>query len=110
MGFQATGLRSFHISLPYLLLAVRSAIKDTCVLENIHQASLAHGSDASAHRTIVLRNQGRLAMDGTASSINGCILMKFRVSSGNSLDTLYFSADGVPAQQPGLKTVNENKI
>lgn len=35
--------------------------------------------------------------------------MKFSVSSGNSLDTLYFSADGVPAQQPGLKTMKEKK-
>lgn len=67
-------------------------------------------TDLIAYRTIVLRNQGRLAMDGTASSINGCILMKFRVSSGNSLDTLYFSVDVVPAQQPGLKTEKEKVI
>lgn len=28
--------------------------------------------------------------------------MKLSVSSGNSLDTLYLSMDGVPAQLPGL--------
>ena len=52
---------------------------------------------------MVLRNQGLLAMEGTASSIRGCILMKLSVSSGNSLDTLYLSMDGVPAQLPGLQ-------
>lgn len=52
--------------------------------------------------TIVLRNQGLLTMDGTASSISGCVLMKFRVSSGNSLEVTYFSNDVEPAQQPGL--------
>lgn len=54
------------------------------------------------HLTIVLRNQGLLTMEGTASSIRGCVLMKFRVSSGNSLDVTYFSNDVEPAQQPGL--------
>lgn len=58
----------------------------------------------NTYRTMVLRNQGLLAMEGTASSIRGCILMKLSVSSGNSLDTLYLSMDGVPAQLPGLKT------
>lgn len=29
--------------------------------------------------------------------------MKLSVSSGNSLDTLYLSMDGVPAQLPGLQ-------
>lgn len=29
--------------------------------------------------------------------------MKLSVSSGNSLDTLYLSMDGVPAQFPGLQ-------
>lgn len=56
----------------------------------------------NTYRTIVLRNQGLLAMEGTASSISGCILMKLSVSSGNSLDTLYLSMDEVPAQLPGL--------
>lgn len=56
----------------------------------------------NTYRTIVLRNQGLLAMEGTASSIRGCILMKLSVSSGNSLDTLYLSMDGEPAQLPGL--------
>lgn len=55
------------------------------------------------YRTMVLRNQGLLAMEGTASSIRGCILMKLSVSSGNSLDTLYLSIGGVPAQLPGLQ-------
>lgn len=41
-------------------------------------------------------------MEDTDSSIKGCILMKFKVSSGNSLDVLYFSSDADPAQQPGL--------
>ena len=57
----------------------------------------------NTYRTMVLRNQGLLAMEGTASSIRGCILMKLSVSSGNSLDTLYFSMGGVPAQLPGLQ-------
>lgn len=57
----------------------------------------------NTYRTIVLRNQGLLAMEGTASSISGCILMKLSVSSGNSLDTLYLSMDEVPAQLPGLR-------
>lgn len=57
--------------------------------------------------TIVLRNQGRLTMEGTASSISGCVLMKFRVSSGNSLDVTYFSNDVEPAQQPGLYKTRE---
>lgn len=55
------------------------------------------------HLTIVLRNQGLLMMEGTASSMSGCVLMKFRVSSGNSLELAYFSKDDDPAQQPGLK-------
>ena len=57
----------------------------------------------NTYRTMVLRNQGLLAMEGTASSIRGCILMKLSVSSGNSLDTLYLSMDEVPAQLPGLR-------
>lgn len=57
----------------------------------------------NTYRTIVLRNQGLLAMEGTASSMRGCILMKLSVSSGNSLDTLYLSMDGEPAQLPGLR-------
>lgn len=42
-------------------------------------------------------------MEGTASSMSGCVLMKFRVSSGNSLEVAYFSKEEEPAQQPGLK-------
>lgn len=42
-------------------------------------------------------------MEGTASSMSGCVLMKFRVSSGNSLEVAYFSKEDEPAQQPGLK-------
>lgn len=57
----------------------------------------------NTYRTMVLRNQGLFAMEGTASSIRGCILMKLSVSSGNSLDTLYLSIGGVPAQLPGLQ-------
>lgn len=53
--------------------------------------------------TIVLRNQGLLMMEGTASSMSGCVLMKFRVSSGNSLEVAYFSKEDDPAQEPGLK-------
>lgn len=64
----------------------------------------------NTYRTMVLRNQGLLAMEGTASSIRGCILMKLSVSSGNSLDTLYLSMDGVPAQLPGLQTERMEKI
>lgn len=55
------------------------------------------------HLTIVLRNHGLLMTEGTASSMSGCVLMKFRVSSGNSLEVVYFSKDDEPAQQPGLK-------
>lgn len=53
--------------------------------------------------TIVLRNQGLLIMEGTASSMSGCVFMKFRVSSGNSLEVAYFSKEDDPAQQPGLE-------
>jgi hypothetical protein len=42
-------------------------------------------------------------MEGTASSMRGCVLTKFRVSSGNSLEVAYFSKEDEPAQQPGLK-------
>lgn len=55
------------------------------------------------HLTIVLRNHGLLMMDGTASSMSGCVLMKFKVSSGNSLEVVYFSKEVEPAQQPGLQ-------
>lgn len=55
------------------------------------------------HLTIVLRNHGLLMTEGTASSMSGCVLMKFSVSSGNSLEVVYFSKEGEPAQQPGLK-------
>lgn len=55
------------------------------------------------HLTIVLRNHGLLMTEGTASSMSGCVLMKFRVSSGKSLEVAYFSKEDEPAQQPGLK-------
>ena len=55
------------------------------------------------HLTIVLRNHGLLMTEGTASSMSGCVLMKFRVSSGNSLEVAYFSKEDEPAQQLGLK-------
>lgn len=42
-------------------------------------------------------------MEGTASSMSGCVFMKFRVSSGNSLEVAYFSKEDDPAQQPGLE-------
>lgn len=61
------------------------------------------GGWLDTHLTIVLRNHGRLMMDGTASSMSGCVLMKFRVSSGSSLEVAYLSKDDEPAQQPGLK-------
>lgn len=71
-----------------------------CVLRQCQAGAFgAH----ETYRTMVLRNQGLLAMEGTASSISGCILMKLSVSSGNSLDTLYLSMDAVPAQLPGLR-------
>lgn len=35
--------------------------------------------------------------------------MKLRVSSGNSLETLYLSMDAVPAQLPGLKNREEEE-
>ena len=57
----------------------------------------------NTHLTIVLRYHGLLMMDGTASSIIGCVLMKFKVSSGNSLEVVYFSKEEEPAQQPGLQ-------
>jgi len=60
------------------------------------------GGGGDPYRTMVLRNQGLLAMEGTASSISGCVLMKLSVSSGNSLENLYLSMDGMPAQLPGL--------
>lgn len=55
------------------------------------------------HLTIVLRNHGLLMTEGTASSMRGWVLIKFRVSSGNSLEVVYFSKDDEPAQQPGLE-------
>lgn len=63
----------------------------------------------SIYLTMVFRNQGLFVMEGTASSIRGCILMKFSVSSGNSLDTLYLSMDGEPAQVPGLQIEEGHK-
>lgn len=66
---------------------------------------MAAFGESKTYRTMVLRNHGLLAMEGTASSIRGCILMKLSVSSGNSLDTLYRSIDGVPAQLPGLEWI-----
>lgn len=64
----------------------------------------------NTYRTMVLRNQGRLAIEGTASSISGCILIKLRVSSGNSLETLYLSIDGLPGQLPGLQIERQVEI
>lgn len=64
--------------------------------------SSGHGL-LDTHLTIVLRNHGLLKMEGTASSMSGCVLMKFRVSSGNSLEVAYLSKEDEPAQQPGLK-------
>lgn len=55
------------------------------------------------HLTIVLRNHGLLMIEGTASSMSGWVLMKLRVSSGNSLEVVYFSKEDEPAQQPGLE-------
>lgn len=61
-----------------------------------------------AHLTIVRRNNGLFTIDGTASSMRGCVLMKLRVSSGRSLDVAYFSTVAEPAQQPGLEHRMEN--
>lgn len=52
--------------------------------------------------TIVRRNHGLFTTDGTASSMRECVLMKFSVSSGNSLEDVYFSSELEPAQEPGL--------
>lgn len=62
------------------------------------------------HLTIVLRNHGLLMTEGTASSMSGCVLMKFSVSSGNSLEVAYFSKEGEPAQQPGLKGEKKERV
>lgn len=89
-------LLGFMPSTPRMFTEFRSILSNT--ISTTWQLQWARGT----YLTIVLRNQGRLTMEGTASSIRGCVLMKFRVSSGNSLEVTYFSNDVEPAQQPGL--------
>lgn len=57
---------------------------------------------AVTYLTIVLTIQGLCPSRGTASSMSGWVLMKFKTSSGNEVEEL--NLEPWPAQPPGLRT------